>query len=954
MASFSSTHVDDNLRTEIALSIEEAIRSPLEDIRVAMGKMVQVLRSLHVANERRRQRDESSVEEEGCRRPRDKRREVLKSQSDEKRKVYDYTRTQSAKAYANLPAKKVVKHACLKDAILHALELEKNQFKQKEQSSCLQAVHLEENKFVSVVNQSQVCVPASYKDVCEHNFEDYYDFLEPDSPLDALQSEHMKQSSWSTMPRNNLDYTGTSFERQTALQAAQHIYESKDGHCHYVSVISDNLCSNLPEDMDDKSFLHLDSHVEESTLTDFTPVYSSSSTNKFHTYMVGRSSNFPIEGQVILTSTEKIKEFRHSTSVVGSKSTLILPYACACGAVNSQWHKSPLEQCNASAKSDTNLCNSENSISGPFMRQSYISKGQSVSEESTTRARARPMPLPCSVEKVPLLRKSVVCSSGPLPSLQVEPSSKSGPISRCPKSCIYVSPKTSLSLSPHHLSPPRISELHELPRPPDKRYILGVVETFLDAVPLFFLMSDAGPVIDMMAMTLEKLSTIAVPARVTIGAMLILAHIIASISDQSYIQQGLLEALFHQLLQAMVHPDIETCVTAHHIFVVLLVPTSISPQPESLLLQSDSWYDTKKTLSKSTSAFVFAAALFEKLRREKDAIRKSPTRLYSMNNSIPDMKTISSSPKDTEMCAMRLSADQAAQLLPALWIQANLPDNMPANFEAIAHPSSLTFILPPSRCKSLFTLATARLLADDLLLNVRIHTNLKECGSLPDDRGALSSLSTVRLSEEESNEALVNIIVRSLSTMSDLEGSAIEKELSETFSPDDVFAFGPRLLLESGHGPKPGIPKDSLSFDKTSVPAALPHIISVGQLLESALEATGQVASAAVLTSPLPFSAMANQCEAFGASTRNKMPVWMNQDANPDTLLLTFPVSEESERTIVLQNYENNGRKVVLMDKKNNQGIDKILSSNCLHTGTLPHEPWQTMQFPAASPYDNF
>eukprot|EP01018_Ginkgo_biloba_P037467 Gb_06259 [translate_table: standard] len=38
-----------------------------------------------------------------------------------------------------------------------------------------------------------------------------------------------------------------------------------------VSVISDNAWSKLLEDMDDKSFLHLDSHVEESTRTVFTP-----------------------------------------------------------------------------------------------------------------------------------------------------------------------------------------------------------------------------------------------------------------------------------------------------------------------------------------------------------------------------------------------------------------------------------------------------------------------------------------------------------------------------------------------------------------------------------------------------------------------------------------------------------------------------------------------------------
>eukprot|EP01018_Ginkgo_biloba_P038575 Gb_39277 [translate_table: standard] len=69
------------------------------------------------------------------------------------------------------------------------------------------------------------------------------------------------------MPMNNLDYTGTSFKRETTLHLAQHICESKDGHCHAVSMINDNACSNLLEDMDDKIFLHPDSHVEESQVT---------------------------------------------------------------------------------------------------------------------------------------------------------------------------------------------------------------------------------------------------------------------------------------------------------------------------------------------------------------------------------------------------------------------------------------------------------------------------------------------------------------------------------------------------------------------------------------------------------------------------------------------------------------------------------------------------------------
>ena len=74
---------------------------------------------------------------------------------------------------------------------------------------------------------------------------------------------------------------------------------------------------------------------------------------------------------------------------------------------------------------------------------------------------------------------------------------------------------------------------------------------------------------------LEKVSAVPVTARATIGAMFILAQIIASVSDQSYVQRGFSDALFHQLLQAMLHPDVRTRITAHQIFAVILVPTSV-------------------------------------------------------------------------------------------------------------------------------------------------------------------------------------------------------------------------------------------------------------------------------------------------------------------------------------------------------------------------------------------
>eukprot|EP01018_Ginkgo_biloba_P003157 Gb_22337 [translate_table: standard] len=211
MASFSNTHRDDNLRTKIALSIKKAIWSPLEEIRVAMGKWFK-----------------------------------------------PYTHCIWKMKGGDRETRVLLKKKVVEDPEIGEGRYLK--FKQKEQSSCLEAVRLEENKSGSVENQSQVRIPGSYKDVCEHNFEDYNDFLEADSPLDALQSKQVKQASLSAMPRNNLDYTRTSFERETTLQAAQHIYESKDGHCHSISMINDNACSNLLKDMDDKSFLHLDSH----------------------------------------------------------------------------------------------------------------------------------------------------------------------------------------------------------------------------------------------------------------------------------------------------------------------------------------------------------------------------------------------------------------------------------------------------------------------------------------------------------------------------------------------------------------------------------------------------------------------------------------------------------------------------------------------------------------------
>lgn len=39
---------------------------------------------------------------------------------------------------------------------------------------------------------------------------------------------------------------------------------------------------------------------------------------------------------------------------------------------------------------------------------------------------------------------------------------------------------------------------------------------------------------------------------------------------------------------------------------------------------------------------------------------------------------------------LKLSEDQIAQLLSSFWVQANLPDSLPSNIQAIAHSFMLT------------------------------------------------------------------------------------------------------------------------------------------------------------------------------------------------------------------------------------------------------------------------
>ncbi|XP_057959815.1 protein SEMI-ROLLED LEAF 2-like isoform X2 [Malania oleifera] len=282
---------------------------------------------------------------------------------------------------------------------------------------------------------------------------------------------------------------------------------------------------------------------------------------------------------------------------------------------------------------------------------------------------------------------------------------------------------------------------------------------------------DAGPILDIMAVMLENISTITVIARTTISAVYRTSQIVASIPNMSYHNKAFPEALFSQLLPAMVHPDNETRVGAHRIFSVVLVPSSVCPRPCSTISDSVKASDLPRTLSRTVSVFSSSAALFEKLRKEKfsstesigqddkekvvnegelrnsnngllNRMRSSYSRAYSMKSSPAhtpeDGNSRSSSNKEMEAVFLRLSSRQITLLLSSIWAQSISPANMPENYEAIAHTYSLVLLFSRAKNSSHEVLVRSFQLAFSLR-----SISLGEGGPLPPSRRrSLFTLST--------------------------------------------------------------------------------------------------------------------------------------------------------------------------------------------------------------------
>ncbi|XP_020519732.1 uncharacterized protein LOC18428932 isoform X2 [Amborella trichopoda] len=542
---------------------------------------------------------------------------------------------------------------------------------------------------------------------------------------------------------------------------------------------------------------------------------------------------------------------------------------------------------------------------------------------------------------------------------------------------------------------------------------------------------DAGPVLDMMAVMLENISATKIVARTTISAVYRTAQIIASVPNLSYHNKEFPEALFHQLVIAMVYPDNETRVGAHRIFSVVLVPSSVCPRPHLIAVNSSKACDIQRTLSRTVSVFSSSAALFEKLKKEKsylrdgafeefelkddgiwekprhldamDANRKSDAdvKLNSLKSScsrVQSMKVSQSFPvsvtegnsmglanMEMELVSLRLSIHQITLLLSSIWAQALCPENTPENYEAISHTYSLVLLfsqtkassnealirsfqlafslraislaqggsLPPSRCRSLFTLATSMIIFASKAYNIQsivpclkaaltekmvdpfLHlvgdsrlqvSDFKKVvyGSKDDDNDALKFLSALALTNSQATESLVSMIIKSLGLLSESESSTIKRELLCGFAPDDVCPLGAQLFMDTPqHSSLFGSKESTFLAEVTpsvtltdeepfleifgdqaeledNLPSKEPHLLSVNQLLESVLETAHQVGSFRISISPeVPFQELTSRCEALLMGKQEKMSAFMNSYQKEEILLL--PMSSPGDCEVKLQ-----------------------------------------------------
>ncbi|PKA54757.1 hypothetical protein AXF42_Ash000592 [Apostasia shenzhenica] len=467
-------------------------------------------------------------------------------------------------------------------------------------------------------------------------------------------------------------------------------------------------------------------------------------------------------------------------------------------------------------------------------------------------------------------------------------------------------------------------------------------------VELIKKVGDTGPILDIMAVVLENLPSTPIVARTTVSSVFRAARIAAFVPNLLCKKKAFPEALFHQLVLAMSHPDHETRVGSHRIFSAVLAPSVVPPwsiPPISVLPRG---YNKRETLFVALSGFSSSETILEKLGKAK----------YSLQN---------------ELTSMRLSGHQVGILLSSIFSQASFQGNNPSNYEAVAHTYNLALLfsrtkasshvalvrffrlafslrimsrdyenyLHPSRRRSLYTLASSMLIMSakagdlrDLAALIKAQLTVKMVD--PYLKIVESSLQAVGVnvqygSEEDEASALKFLEEVKNEDNDDLREIVSESQVTSAVT-DNEDSLNNACRSQSDH---------NASESKSSV-----DILSVNQLIESVLETARQATALPVPTTPVPYDEMKSQCEALVVGKQQKM-----------SILLSFKSQREEglqsetaiEKVIPPSSKSSKLTSHLAEDEPQSSEREKNESSHS-HSS----EPEQSLRLPPSSPYDKF
>ncbi|XP_012828031.1 PREDICTED: protein EFR3 homolog cmp44E-like [Erythranthe guttata] len=501
---------------------------------------------------------------------------------------------------------------------------------------------------------------------------------------------------------------------------------------------------------------------------------------------------------------------------------------------------------------------------------------------------------------------------------------------------------------------------------------------------------DAGLILDVMASMLENIPSVTVIARTTVSTVYRTAQIIASLPNLSYRKKAFPEALFHQLLPAMLHPDYETRIGAHQIFSVVLVPTSVSPQSDSSFSDdSKKKIDFPRTLSRTVSVFSSSAALFEKLRNQRNnlvelnkqkasdennnnnnntsgvmnRIKSTYSRAYSIRNSpAPDAAadSLAKSNKEANAVPLRLSSHQITFLFSSIWAQSISPANMPENYVAIAHTYSLVLLF--SRAKNSYRDALIR--SFQLAFSLR-SVSLAAGGKLPPSRKrSLFILSTCMIIFSSKAYNILPLVPLVKATLS-----------NKMVDPFMCLVADSKLqITETGH-PKInyGSKEDNCSAvsmfvgDDDSFPDSVgnsqhnsqltienPNFLSVDQLLQSVLETAHNVGRMSVSTAPdASYKEMANHCETLLMGKQQKMSYLVNAQNRQGNLLTVSSIEVNNKQMVSHDNSSHKSGNSFADQKVHGVAIRQASNTGLPCAAEVQNYP-SSFRLPSSSPYDNF